>query len=72
MAYFKDPIVVIQTELEEIQDLISRKEKKMKGLDKQIKSLERDKELMEGELEDLLNEEKSIKRKLNKARIDLE
>lgn len=72
IAYFKDPLKILQSEQEDIEDDIGKKEKNIRELDKQIKSLEKDKELAEGELDELFKQEKTIKRKITKARLEAE
>ena len=71
-AYFKDPLKILQSEQEDIEDDIGKKEKSIREFNKQIKALEKDKELAEGELDDLFNQEKTIKGKITKARLEQE
>ena len=72
IAYFKDPLGILQSEQEEIEDDIGKKEKSIREFDKQIKAFEKDKELAEGELDELFAQEKVVKRKITKARLEAE
>jgi septal ring factor EnvC (AmiA/AmiB activator) len=71
-AYFNDPVRVLESELEDVEDEIGKKEKEIRHIDKQIKELEKRKELEEGELEELLAQEKVINKKITKSRLELE
>lgn len=71
-AYFKDPLNILEGELEDLEDDIGKKEKNIREIDKQIRELEKEKELAEGELDELLNQEKAVKRKITKQRLEQE
>ncbi len=72
IAYFNDPTRVLEGELEDLEDEIGKKEKSIREIDKQIKELEKKKELEEGELDELLNQEKSLNRDITKSRLESE
>ena len=70
MREFSHPISKLQNELEEVQDEISRRQKKIRDIRNEQKDLARSQELLEAELDDFFAEEKRIQRQINKAELD--
>ncbi|MFH2105530.1 MAG: hypothetical protein ABII72_04845 [Parcubacteria group bacterium] len=70
MAYFNDPKVRIQEALDDLREDIGKREKEVRGLKKDISDLERKKELLEGELEELYTNEKRLKKDATRMKLE--
>jgi len=72
MVYFDDPSVRIKEELEDLREDIGKKEKEIREVRHKIMDLEKTGELAEGELEELLAEEKRLEREARKIKLEAE
>lgn len=68
MGDFRDPEKVLSGQIEDVQVEIDRKERELFGYDDEMKALERRKELLESEIEDLLKEQQKLEQELRQVR----
>lgn len=70
MGDFSDPINVLKEELEDLRMDIDLKEKELKKVNEKLREAERNKELLEAEVEELKEEEEKMMKDLERAEIE--
>jgi cell division protein FtsL len=70
MAYFNDPKVRIQEELDDLREDIGHREKEIRRVKVEISDLEKRQELLDSELEELFASEKKLTREAMRLKLD--